>query len=129
MPGVAGRSGRPSSDKTHIESDGKPESPRTLSGRTKELFDWLVSRLDANANGSVWRRIDGASLATLAELLADQESIAAELSKNPTNDKLLRLRVQIADRVYKFSGIVGLTPRDRERLPGPTDVEEETEWD
>ena len=130
MAGVAGRSGRPSSQITHSPSDGSPESPRKLTERATKHFDWLVERLEAAQVGSPWKRVDGATIATLAELLADQESIADSLASKPDNDKLLRLRVQLSDRIFKFSGIVGLTPRDRQRLPAKRAVDDAgDEWD
>ena len=39
------------------------------------------------------------------------------LKGDPFNERFLRLKMQHADRIFKFSALVGLTPRDRERLP------------
>lgn len=129
MTGKTGRSGRPSSDKFVHQSDGPPQSPRTLTKRAQELFDWLCDRLETESAGSVWRRVDGSTLATMSELLLDQESVADGLSKDPCNDKLLRLRIQLSDRIYKFSSLIGLTPIDRQRLPANEVDEPESEWD
>jgi hypothetical protein len=56
-------------------------------------------------------------LASLAELLESLEQINFALASDPASDKWHRLRIQAADRIYKFSSLVGLCPRDRQRLP------------
>lgn len=95
--------------------DGVPESPRRLDGRSRELFDWLLDRLDCDATGSPWSRIDGCLLADCAELLAHTEALESSLREHPDDASLLRLRLQYADRIARFSGLLGLTPFDRRR--------------
>lgn len=95
--------------------DGLPESPRQLDGRARELFDWLLDRLDCDATGSPWSRIDGCLLADCAELLAHTEALELLLRKSPDDARLLRLRIQYADRIARLSGLLGLTPFDRRR--------------
>lgn len=131
MAGKPGRSGRPKRAKNQAKTDGLPESPRVLSQKAKKYFDWLLERLGTAENGSPWGRIDGASVAGLAELLEDQENLAKAIATDPTNVSLLRLRLQYNDRLYKFSGIVGLTPRDRERLPQSKalDLDDADQWE
>ena len=130
MPGKAGRSGRPK----NVEQKGvsaKPEPPYELSQTANKHFNWLVNNLYANDSRSVWSTVDGVTLVKLAELIEDCERMAAALASDPTNDKLIKTRIQLADRVYKFSAIVGLTPKDRQRLPQPeTEKEDEvTAWE
>lgn len=131
MAGKPSRSGRPKAGKKAPKGDGNPQSPRILSKRAKKYFAWLVERLGAASDGSPWQRIDGATLASLAELLESEELLATALAGDPFNERLLRLRLQHSDRIYKFSGIVGLTPRDRERLPqaGEADRDAADEWE
>ncbi len=118
------RSGRPASVKpTPQKRDGKPQSPRELSISARRHFDWLIERLAAGDDSSPWRRIDGACLASLAELLESEERLAELLHDDPANERYMRLRLQHSDRVFRFSAIVGLTPRDRERLPQNSDTE------
>jgi phage terminase small subunit len=129
MAGIKGRSGRPSSAKSTTQPDGLPQPPRKLTAAAQKQFDWLLERLGTTDDSTPWRRIDGVSLASLAELLEAEERLAEKLASDPFNERLLRLKMQHADRVFKFSGIVGLTPRDRERLPqnskaGPDDADE-----
>lgn len=129
MTGTAGRSGRPGFDKQIHETDGLPQSPRLLQERAQELFDWLCERLQVDAPGTVWKRLDGTILATVAELMADQEAVAAGLAQDPCSPQLLRLRIQFADRLYKYSSLLGLSPKDRERVPANESEEPLTEWD
>lgn len=98
-------------------SDGCPESPRELSPVAAVYFQWLVERLRVDEVGSKWHRVDGCLLASMAELLESEERLGAMLNADPTNERLLRLRMQHADRVAKLSALLGLCPRDRERLP------------
>jgi hypothetical protein len=79
------------------------------------LFDWLLDRLDCDATGSPWSRIDGCLLADCAELLAHTEALELLLRKSPDDASLLRLRIQYADRIARLSGLLGLTPFDRRR--------------
>ncbi len=117
MTGTAGRSGRPSTCKSTTKRDGLPQPPRKLTEAAQKQFDWLLERLDTANESTPWRRIDGASLASLAELLEAEERLAEKLAEDPYNERMIRLKMQHADRIFKFSSIVGLTPRDRERLP------------
>lgn len=117
MTGIPGRSGRPAATNNTSEPDGVPESPRSLSPTAQMNFAWLAERLGTATQGSPWRRIDGACLATLSELLESEQQLAAALLSDPVNAALLRLRIQYADRIYKYSGLVGMTPRDRSRVP------------
>lgn len=102
-----------------IPGDGPPESPRELSPAAAGYFAWLVERLRVDEAGSKWHRVDGCLLASMAELLESEERLGSMLRADPTSERLLRLRMQHADRVAKLSALLGLCPRDRERLPRP----------
>ena len=109
--------------------DGRPESPRKLSPVAGDYFDWLVERLRADEGGP-WARIDGCLIASLAELLECEARLGEMLQLDPSSDKLMRLRMQHSDRVAKLSALVGLCPRDRQRLPASGEVEDDaSEWD
>ena len=97
--------------------DGSPESPRDLSPRAKFFFEWLIERLGAGEDGSEWDRVDGSLLASVAELLESEEQIAKLLREAPGDLGLHRLRGQFSDRIVRASGLLGLCPKDRERLP------------
>ncbi len=131
MPGTPGRSGRPSKGRKNTPAnDGPPSPPRPLSHKAQKHFDWLISCIDATDTASPWRRIDGIVLGQLAELIESSEAVANGLKGDPCNDKLLRMRIQYADRIFKYSGLVGLSPRDRERVPQTGNVPDDDadEW-
>lgn len=113
MVGIKGRSGRKSSDKNHLTSDGKPEPPRTLSQAAQRNFDWICERLDCDSSGSIWSRLDGVLIGALAELMESE----AELSRMPQTDKTIRLRVQLSSQLRGYSSLLGLCPRDRSTAP------------
>lgn len=118
MAGIEGRSGGRNRKGGSIGSgEGSPESPRELSPRAKFFFDWLIERLGASEDGSEWDRVDGSLLASIAELLESEETIAKLLRDDPSDLKLHRLRGQFSDRIVRASGLIGLCPKDRERLP------------
>lgn len=131
MAGVPGRSGRPKQTKKQPKGDGIPQSPRKLSQNAQKHFDWLCERLGTSSSGSPWNRIDGATLATVAGLLESEEALAEQLQKNPLDERLIRLRIQLSDRIFKYSGIVGMSPRDRQRLPqaSDSDLDDASEWE
>jgi hypothetical protein len=104
--------------------DGKPQSPRDLDAVAADKFDWLMERIGANRKGSPFCRADGAVIAALAELLASQEAIATVLSREPDNDKFLRLRLNYAVQISRYSALLGLCPRDRERQPTTEDPQD-----
>jgi len=119
MPGTAARSGghnkRPGEC---LPSDGKPEPPRKLSEAAQANFDWLLARMQTEDSGAM--RIDGCVLATAAELLESQQTLADLLRDDPTNDKYLRLRLQYSQQIGRFSSFLGWTPKDRQTCPTPT---------
>lgn len=128
MVGVRNRSGghnrKPSGSS---KTDGKPESPREMSQRAAEIFSWLLSRLGTNEKGSPWRKIDGVLLGSLAESIEAEERLGTMLSDAPEDIGIFRLRGQYADRIGRLSALVGLCPRDRERLP--KDIESKDDSD
>ena len=97
--------------------DGRPESPRQLSPRAGEIFDWLLARLIPADGSSPWARADGALVASVAEAIEIDERLAAMLRADPENLSLMRLKGQYTDRLSRLSALVPLSPRDRERLP------------
>jgi len=97
--------------------DGKPESPRQLSPRAGEIFDWLLARLIPADGSGPWARADGALVASVAEAIEIDERLAAMLRADPENLSLMRLKGQYTDRLSRLSALVPLSPRDRERLP------------
>ncbi len=99
------------------KTDGKPEVPRELSRRASEIFDWLLIRLGVSDKGSPWRKVDGVLLASLSEAVESEERLSMMLESSPEDISLFRLRGQYADRVARMSALVGLCPRDRDRLP------------
>ena len=117
MVGSRGRSGGKNKKIALGAGDGVPVSPRALSPRAAALFSWLLDKLKADDPGSQWSRIDGVTIAALAELLESQEHVASQLADTPGDLGLLRIRVQIAGQVSRMSAIVGLTPIDRKRQP------------
>lgn len=128
MTGSA-RSGRSKAVQTSTKSDGRPEPPWPLSENAKRHYDWLCERLSVDANGTQWRRIDGATLAAASELFESQAALADALAKDPSNDKLLRHRIAFTDRVYKYSAILGLCPKDRSRIPqSNSELDDADEW-
>ena len=118
MAGTPNRSGG-SNKKSRgtSKSDGKPESPRELSRRASEIFDWLVYRLGAADKGSPWRKIDGVLLSSLSEAIESEERLGMMLENAPENIGIFRLRGQYCDRIGRLSALVGLSPRDRDKLP------------
>jgi phage terminase small subunit len=127
MTGIKGRSGRKPTDRNHLTSDGKPESPRPLSEAAQKNFEWLSERLDVDASGSVWQRLDGVLLAAVAELMTAE----AELSRMPPTDKTIRLRVQLSSQLRGYSSLLGLCPRDRSTTPqnAKTDLDDIDDWE
>ncbi len=122
MVGTPNRSGgRNRKPAGSSKTDGKPEAPRELSRRAAEIFDWLLIRLGTSDKGSTWRKIDGVLLASLSESIEAEERLGTMLSDAPEDIGIFRLRGQYADRVARMSALVGLCPRDRERLPKDTD--------
>lgn len=120
MAGSKGRSGgRNRKVKTIAAGDGAPTSPRTLAPRAAALFNWLIDKLGADAPDSAWARVDGVTLAALAELLESQERIASLLADDSGSLGLMRMRLQYAAQISRMSAIIGLSPIDRERLPKP----------
>ena len=119
MVGIPMRSGGSNANGVSTDSsgDGCPERPRELSPKAERYFRWLIERLHADEPGSPWHRLDGVLLASLAELLESEERLGEMLEADATNERLLRLRMQHVDRVSKLSALVGMCPRDRERLP------------
>lgn len=105
--------------KSVAAGDGAPTSPRVLAPRAAALFDWLIDKLGADAPDSAWARVDGVTLAALAELLEQTEKIGSMLADDGANMGLMRLRLQYAAQVARMSAIIGLSPIDRERLPKP----------
>ena len=119
MPGTPGRSGRKAnSDLVH--GDGLPEPPRSLSERAKVHFEYLIERLPE----SVWSRVDGVLLASVAELLESQEIIANELRNDPADLRLIRARMQLHEKLKGISAVLGMSPRDRALLSIEPQVEE-----
>jgi hypothetical protein len=128
MAGTEGRSGgrnRRGGEVLLKGDGGRPESPRELSTRAKFFFDWLIDRLGAAEDGSGWDRADGSLLASIAELLESEEILGELIRKNPGDLKLHRMRGQFSDRLVRASGLLGLCPKDRERLPKARAVVEE----
>ena len=122
MSGVSGRSGG-KNRKFKVpanQGDGCPVSPRQLSPRADELFQWLTDKLGADNADSGWKRVDGAFIASMAELVESQESVSALLVDDPQNLEAIRLRNVLASQIVRMSGIAGLTPFDRSRHPKPT---------
>ena len=118
MVGTPNRSGGRNKKPTKTgNSDGKPESPREMSPRAAEIFEWLLIRLGTSEKGSPWRKIDGVLLGSLAEAIESEERLGTMLSDAPEDIGIFRLRGQYADRIGRLSALVGLCPRDRERLP------------
>ena len=122
MSGVSGRSGG-KNRKFKVpanQGDGAPQSPRQLSQRADELFQWLTDKLGADSPESGWKRIDGTLLASLAETMESLEHVAAALSVNPADGEFIRLRNTLTAQVVRLSGLIGLCPSDRARHPKPT---------
>ena len=123
MAGTPGRSGGKNRKVKSGSSDGKPTTPRPLSPTAMKHFKWLLTRLGAGQKSSNWRRIDGALLATLAEVLESQESVASMLTDLPSSLELIRLRSNLAGQMQRLSALVGLSPIDRARLPAELPVD------
>ena len=118
MVGTPNRSGGSNrKSRGSSKTDGKPESPRGLSRRAAEIFDWLLLRLGAGGKASTWRKIDGVLLSSLAEAVESEERLSMMLESAPEDISIFRLRGQYGDRVARMSALVGLCPRDRDRLP------------
>jgi len=118
MPGTPNRSGgRNRKASSNAIGDGIPLSPRALSPRASALYGWILDKLKADDPASGWRRIDGCLLASFAELLESQEAIASQLSDDPSNLGLMRLRLQYVAQISRMSAVIGMSPIDRERLP------------
>lgn len=118
MPGTPSRSGG-SNRQGHAcpPGDGAPEPPRQLSPRASAIYSWLLTRLHTCDDGAGWRRVDGALVAAVAELLESQERIASVIADDPTDLSAHRLRVQLAGQIRGYSSLLGLCPRDREKAP------------
>ncbi len=118
MPGTVGRSGGFNANPGPFRpGDGQPEPPRKLTAEADACFTWLLQRLGTDSRPSPWHRVDGTVVATFAELLESQEHLATALAQNPADEKLLRLRLQYAQQIGRFSSLLGMTPRDRDRCP------------
>jgi hypothetical protein len=102
-----------------VPGDGRPEPPRKLTDKAQQQFDWLSERLGVDEAGAAWCRVDGALLATAAELMESQETVELLLQADPSDLKLHRLKGQLSDRVVRLSSLLGWCPRDRSRLPDP----------
>ena len=122
MAGTAGRSGgKNRKGKTPAPvGDGVPCSPRELSARADQLFQWLTDKLGANSPDSGWKRVDGALLASLAETMESLEYVADALAVNQCDAEFIRLRNTLTSQVVRLSGLTGLCPSDRARHPKPT---------
>lgn len=120
MAGIPGRSGgRNRKTTSDTSGDGMPQSPRVLSPRAGALFSWLCDKLACDNEKSTWCRIDGALLASLAEVLESQEKIASMIADDPADLALHRLRNQLSQQIVRMSGLIGLSPFDRARQPQP----------
>ena len=119
MAGVAGRSGGRNRKLKGPTSpgDGPPISPRPLSERATELFQWICDKLQTDSPDSGWKRVDGTLLASLAETMESLEHVAESLAVNPVDAEFIRLRNTLTSQVVRLSGIIGLCPADRARHP------------
>ena len=118
MAGSLGRSGGRNRKATcNATSDGMPISPRALAPRAQALFGWVVDKLSADDPKSGFARVDGAVIATLAEILQSQEQVSSMLADNPADLQLHRLRNNLASQIVRLSAVLGLSPFDRSRQP------------
>ena len=118
MAGSLGRSGGRNRKATcNATSDGMPLSPRALSPRAQALFGWIVDKLSADDPQSGFARVDGAVIATLAEILQSQEQVSSMLADTPADLQLHRLRNNLASQIVRLSAVLGLSPFDRSRQP------------
>ncbi len=123
MVGTPNRSGGSNRKARRIsKSDGRPESPRELSLRASEIFNWVLEKLGAGDKTSPWKKIDGVLLSSLAEAIEAEERLGMMLDAAPEDIGIFRLRGQYADRIGRLSGLIGLCPRDRDRLPKDTEA-------
>ena len=128
MAGTPNRSGGSNrKSRRTSKSDGKPESPREMSKRAAEIFDWLLIRLGTNETGSQWRKVDGVLLGSLAEAIESEERLSMMLENAPEDIGIFRLRGQYADRIGRLSALIGLCPRDRDRLPKDIDTQNDAD--
>jgi hypothetical protein len=127
MAGTPGRSGGKNRKVKPGTSDGKPTSPRPLSPVAARHFKWIIARLNATGKNSTWCRIDGVTIATLAELLESQERVSTMLAQMPESLEIHRMRNTLTASITRMSGLVGLSPIDRARLPAelPNDGEDD----
>ena len=127
MVGIGNRSGGHNRKTEAVApGSGRPESPRELSPRAKHFFEWLIDRLGAEQDGSVWSRADGSLLASIAETPESEEILAGLIKQSPDDLRLHRMRGQMADRIVRVSNLIGLCPRDRSKLPAERIDEDES---
>jgi len=118
MTGAPGRSGGKNAIRSSkATSDGTPISPRNLSPRAQALFGWICDKLGCDDPQNGFHRIDGELIASLAEIMQSQEQVSSMLADDPTNLGAHRLRNNLASQICRISGILGLSPFDRARMP------------
>jgi phage terminase small subunit len=118
MTGAPGRSGgRNAKRSSKAVSDGMPQSPRSLAPRAQALFGWICDKLGCDDPQNGFQRVDGAMIASLAEIMQSQEQVASLLADDPGNLGAHRLRNNLASQICRMSGILGLSPFDRSRQP------------
>ena len=122
MPGTKNRSGR---RQEVVLSDSEKQVgllyPRESDAATERFAQWIVANLPMG--GAL--PVDGLMIQTLAEMMVSQECVAIGLREDPSDLKLHRLRLQLAEKIRGYSSLLGLCAADRARLPSVEVVEEE----
>lgn len=122
MPGTKNRSGR---RQGVVLSDAEHEVglsyPRESDAATEQFTRWIVANLPMS--GAL--PVDGLMIQTLAEMMVSQECVAIGLREDPSDLKLHRLRLQLAEKIRGYSSLLGLCAADRARLPSVEVVKEE----
>ena len=102
-------------------TDNGPLKPSDLAPDVEAVWDELRTQIPSG----VLRSADAHQLRTLAELIVQSNALSAAAIKDPSEPRLTRIWLGVADQIRKLSALFGLSPMDRQRLK----IEPETEPD
>ena len=102
-------------------TDKGPVKPSDLAPAVCIVWDELRTQISL----SVLRAADAHQLRTLAELIVQSKALSVAALADPSDPRLTRIWLGVADQIRKLSALFGLSPMDRQRLK----IEPETEPD
>ena len=99
--------------------DRGPAKPHDLEEAVSETWDDLMEQIAKN----VLRSADVHLLRTLSQLIVQGRRLAVAALADPSDAKLTRSWLAVADQIRKLSMLFGLSPADRQRLKIEPDEE------